>query len=66
MSNSISRREALKGAVASVTLLTPMPARAQSLEPITVMTPFGFIGDFIDIMNAYSGGHFRRQGLDHL
>ena len=28
------------------------------------MTPFGFDADFIDLMNAYSGGHFAKEGLD--
>lgn len=65
MSKILSRRDVLKAAGASAALpMLPRSAGAQVLEPIVVMTPFGFIGDFIDVMNAYSGGHFRRQGLD--
>ena len=38
------------------------PSRAA--EPITVVTPLGFTIDFLDTMNALSGGHFAREGLD--
>ncbi|HEX9463739.1 MAG TPA: ABC transporter substrate-binding protein [Alphaproteobacteria bacterium] len=64
MSSFVSRRDVVKGVAATAMLAAPALARAQTLEPVTVMTPFGFIGDFIDVMNAYSGGHFRRHGLD--
>ena len=37
---------------------------ARAAEPVTLITPFGYDSDFIDMMNAYSGGHFARQGLD--
>ncbi|HTY70522.1 MAG TPA: ABC transporter substrate-binding protein [Alphaproteobacteria bacterium] len=65
MPNPISRRLVIKTA-ASAAFAAGLagPTRAQALEPVTVMTPFGFIGDFIDLMNAYSGGHFKAQGLD--
>ena len=36
----------------------------RAAEKVTLMTPFGFDSDFIDLMNAYSGGHFAKQGLD--
>ncbi len=65
MSKSITRRTALKGAlVSSAVLAAPAIGRAQALEPLSVMTPFGYIGDFIDLMNAASGGHFKRYGFD--
>lgn len=38
------------------------PARAA--EKVTLITPFGFDADFIDLMNAHSGGHFAKEGLD--
>jgi len=57
------RRRMLQAAAAAA-LAASRAARAQGADAIAVMTPFGFIGDFIDIMNASSGGHFRRQGLD--
>ncbi len=61
----LSRRHVLKAAAASAAVLSgARPAWADAPEAITVMTPFGFIGDFIDLMNAYSGGHFKKQGLD--
>lgn len=46
--------------------LFPMPAivRAQALETIHVLTPFAFGASFIEMMNAVSGGHFAKQGLD--
>src|SRR6185437_14055992 len=64
MPNLLSRRHVIKAAAAVFAIGAARRARAQSLEPVTVMTPFGFIGDFIDLMNAYSGGHFKTQGLD--
>lgn len=65
MPNLLSRRFLIKAAAAA-SAATSFAGRAgaQALEPVTVMTPFGFIGDFIDLMNAYSGGHFKKQGLD--
>ncbi|MBL8699998.1 MAG: ABC transporter substrate-binding protein [Alphaproteobacteria bacterium] len=35
-----------------------------ALTPVTAITPFGFISDFAELMNAHSGGHFRAAGLD--
>ena len=46
------------------TLAAPALLRAQTREPLTLMTPFGFIPDFIEMMNAISGGHFAAQGFD--
>ncbi|HUZ71509.1 MAG TPA: ABC transporter substrate-binding protein [Stellaceae bacterium] len=37
---------------------------ARAAEPVTLITPFGYDSDFIDMMNAYSGGHFAKEGLD--
>jgi NitT/TauT family transport system substrate-binding protein len=31
---------------------------------VTVLTGFGLLPNFIDLMNAYSGGHFAKAGLD--
>lgn len=38
-------------------------AGAQAGEPLTFATPFGFIPDFIEMMNMVSGGHLARQGF---
>ena len=38
--------------------------KAGAAEPVTFVTPFGFDPTFIDVMNAASGGHFAREGLD--
>ncbi|KAA2235219.1 ABC transporter substrate-binding protein [Salinarimonas soli] len=61
----ITRRTALTGAAAlGASLSMPTLIRAQAREPLTVMTPFGYISDFIEMMNAVSGGHFAAQGFD--
>src|SRR4051812_22766190 len=39
-------------------------AAAQGADSITFMTPFGFIADFLEIMNAHSGGHWRKLGIE--
>ena len=60
-----SRREFIKtGAAASALIAAPAILRAQTREPFVMMTPFGFIADFIEMMNAISGGHMAAQGLD--
>ncbi len=52
-------------ALAGASLIaSPAIVRAQAREPLTVMTPFGFISDFIEMMNAVSGGHFAREGFE--
>lgn len=65
MTKQFTRRHIVKAAVAAPAVLAAgRLASAEAAEAVTVMTPFGFIGDFIDLMNAYSGGHFKKQGLD--
>ena len=60
-----NRRQFLRAAAAALPVLgAPAVLRAPAREPLTVMTPFGFISDFIEMMNAVSGGHFATQGLD--
>ena len=59
MDHSMGRRALLAGAAA----LAATPALGQSLTPFTAITPFGFISDFAELMNAHSAGHFRAQGL---
>jgi NitT/TauT family transport system substrate-binding protein len=61
-----TRRQLLAGAaMAGASLGLPAFIRpARAAEPVTLITPFGFDPDFIDLMNAYSGGHFAREGLD--
>jgi ABC-type nitrate/sulfonate/bicarbonate transport system substrate-binding protein len=61
----ITRRTVLAGAAAlGGSLSAPTLLRAQAREPLAVMTPFGYISDFIEMMNAVSGGHFAAQGFD--
>ena len=65
MTKPFTRRHVVKAAIAAPAVIAAgRIGRAVAAEPVVVMTPFGFIGDFIDLMNAYSGGHFRKQGLD--
>ncbi len=62
MTSSLSRRAALIGTGAS--MVATSRSAAQALTPFTAITPFGFISDFAELMNAHSAGHFRAQGLD--
>ena len=55
----IDRRRLLAAGAA----LGIVPARAAT-PAVTVLTPFGFIVDFLEMMNAQSGGHFKAAGLD--
>ncbi len=61
-----TRRTVLKGAaMAAGALAMPALVRAsRAAEPVTVVTPLGFSIDFFDAMNAYSGGHYAKFGLD--
>ena len=49
-------------ATATVTAFVPRLARAE--PAVTVLTPFGFIVDFLEVLNAKAGGHFKAAGLD--
>ncbi len=63
---TLTRRTVLSGiTAASATSFMGAPAvLGQAREPLTVMTPFGFIPDFIEMMNAVTGGHYQRHGFD--
>jgi ABC-type nitrate/sulfonate/bicarbonate transport system substrate-binding protein len=51
-------------AAAGAAAIRPAPAvRAQAPQPLNFMTPFGFIPDFIEMMNMVSGGHLARHGF---
>ncbi len=60
----LTRRDTLKLSLATGALLASPAVVGQAREPLTVMTPFGFIPDFIEIMNAHSGGHYARHGFE--
>ncbi len=53
----------IAGAAAAAGLKAPA-VLGQARDPLTIMTPFGFIPDFIEMMNAVSGGHLARHGFD--
>ncbi|HUZ74001.1 MAG TPA: ABC transporter substrate-binding protein [Stellaceae bacterium] len=59
------RREFLSGAAATGAAfgLPAFIGRARAADTIAFTTPLRFDPTFIDIMNAYSGGHFAREGL---
>jgi NitT/TauT family transport system substrate-binding protein len=61
-----TRRTLLRAAAAGAAI-AGFPAiirKDNAAEPVTFTTPFGFDPTFIDVMNAVSGGHFAKQGLD--
>lgn len=63
----IDRRKFIKtGTTALAASAFAMPAirTAKAATALTFFTPFGFSPDYIEIMNAKSGGHFARAGLD--
>lgn len=60
-----SRRDVLRAATgATAFLAAPALLRAQTRDKLVMMTPFGFIPDFIEMMNAISGGHYAAQNID--
>jgi len=62
----MKRRSFLKSA-AGAAAIAGVPAirrTAFAADRITVLTPFGFLPDFIEIMNAAAGGHFEKFGVD--
>ncbi len=62
-----TRRRFLKDAAVAAGAIIAAPAilRARpATEMISVVTPLGFSIDFFDTMNAYSGGHYAKYGLD--
>ncbi len=48
----------------SAAAMLPITRPALAAQPATVLTPFGFIIDFLEMMNASAGGHFQAAGLD--
>lgn len=59
-----TRRRFLEGAAVAGAAIAGFPAIVRAAEPMTFTTPFGFDPTFIDVMNAYSGGYFAKEGLD--
>ena len=51
----------LAGGLAAIAMPSLRPARAA--EPLTFMTPFGFIPDFLEMMNMVSGGFLAHEGF---
>jgi NitT/TauT family transport system substrate-binding protein len=61
---SLTRRHLLAAGTAAAAGLAAPAVLAQAREPLTFMTPFGFIPDFIEMMNAVSGGHLAKHGFE--
>ena len=61
----ITRREFAvgAGALAVAQGFGSGPISAQAGEPLTFMTPFGFIPDFLPLMNMVTGGYLAKQGF---
>jgi NitT/TauT family transport system substrate-binding protein len=61
-----TRRNFLGGAgLAAASLALPArAARSGTPDPIAVALPLGFSVTFFDSMNAHSGGHYAREGLE--
>lgn len=60
----VRRRDFLAGMAAGAALAgLPLPP-ARAADAVTFYTPLGIVPEFLDVLNAYSGGHFARQGLD--
>lgn len=62
----IARRDIIKGAgglTLSAALGLPAIRTASAAEPLTFMTPFGFVPDFLEMMNMVSGGFLAREGF---
>ncbi|HXQ50158.1 MAG TPA: ABC transporter substrate-binding protein [Stellaceae bacterium] len=61
-----TRRKLLKGVAATgaALALPPFIATGRAAEQVGIVLPLGFSIDFFDAMNAYSGGHYAREGID--
>ncbi|CAH1649720.1 MULTISPECIES: ABC transporter substrate-binding protein [unclassified Chelatococcus] len=60
-----TRRIVLKGAALAAGMISaPAVLRAQGQDNITLLTPFAFGPNFIEMMNAVAGGYFKKEGLD--
>jgi len=59
-----TRRKFLAGAAAGAVAFPAFIRSARANDSVTFTTPQAFDPTFIDIMNAYSGGHFAKQGID--
>jgi len=57
-------RRVLLGAGAAVAGFPAIVSRARAADRISVVLPLGFQIDFFDTMNARSGGHYAKFGLD--
>lgn len=60
----MDRRDVLRGmgAVAAGATLG-WPAGVRAAETLTMMTPFGFVPDFLEMMNMVSGGFLAHEGF---
>jgi len=59
----MSERLTHRGAIVAAGVLS-VAGQARAAMPAIALTPFGFIVDFLEMMNASSGGHFAAAGPD--
>ena len=61
----MDRRDVLRG-VSALTAGAALgwPAAARAAAPLTMMTPFGFVPDFLEMMNMVSGGFLAHEGFE--
>ena len=59
-----TRRKFIQGAAGAALALPAIVSSARAADAIKVALPLGFAIDFFDTMNAYSGGHYAKFGLD--
>ena len=58
-----TRRRFMQGAAGALAI-PALISSARAADAIKVVLPLGFAIDFFDTMNAYSGGHYAKYGLD--
>jgi ABC-type nitrate/sulfonate/bicarbonate transport system substrate-binding protein len=60
-----TRRRFLAGAAAaSASVAAPFVRASRAADEVGVVFPLGFSIDFFDAMNAFSGGHYAREGIN--
>jgi ABC-type nitrate/sulfonate/bicarbonate transport system substrate-binding protein len=59
-----TRRKFIQGAAGAALAMPALVSSARAADAIKVVLPLGFAIDFFDTMNAFSGGHYAKYGLD--
>ncbi len=59
----LTRSAAITGGAVLATSFAIRPSKA-ALKKVNFITPFSYLIGFAPVLNAHSGGHFKRHGLD--